>query len=167
MSYLLPHNPKGYPWHILIVYSVWTLIWLIIDYVSIMPEIAPVLTVISHATYTQMKPIVKHAEHWWTYPEENRSRFNQEILAYFKTFFLTKMLLSDARFSHLWDRTKLSKLRPEYGFRKQAGFLSPFKRNCGARWRTRWSNRAIGVSRHNMKRMMERGILPGMYGASW
>lgn len=89
------------------------------------------------------------------------------LTAYFKLSYLTKVLLNDSHFSYLWDNSKINKLQPTFGFRRGRNGLFRYRKACGVSGRFGGRNRLTGLSRFHTKLMMERGILPGMYGAGW
>lgn len=89
------------------------------------------------------------------------------LVAYFKISYLSKILLKNTTFSALWDTSKIQQIRPGFGFRRKKNGLQHFRKSCGTSGRYGSRNRLTGLSRFQTKLMMERGILPGMYGAGW
>lgn len=70
------------------------------------------------------------------------------------------------RFAHLFDLSKLSLLRTAVKYPRPA-HVRTRKSLCIASNRPRGFNQFTGLSRFRMKEFMERGVLPGMYRASW
>lgn len=88
-------------------------------------------------------------------------------IRWFDDQLLFKTIAQDVRFSYLFDISKLTSLRHSVRFKQPPVELHTRKATCVESGRTRGFNRFTGLSRFRLKEFMERGILPGMYRASW
>lgn len=79
---------------------------------------------------------------------------------------LDLLITNTGPFGELFDLTKIFSLKSTVKIPRAVNARSK-KATCVASGRTRGYNQFTGLSRFRMKEFMERGILPGMYRASW
>ena len=76
------------------------------------------------------------------------------------------MFTTEDRFLNLFNLSKLNSMKHVSRIPRRT-YVKTKKNLCVESSRPRGFNRFTGLSRFRFKEFMERGILPGMYRASW
>lgn len=85
----------------------------------------------------------------------------------YRTEFFKDFLLSDSRFRDLWDTSKVYRCNPGFGARRKRTYTRNLRIRCGASGRFKGPRRFVNLSRFVFRNMVERGVLPGIYGTGW
>lgn len=85
----------------------------------------------------------------------------------YRTDFFKDFLLADDRFRDLWDSSKVYRCNPGFGFRKKRTYTRNLRIHCGESGRFKGPRRFVNLSRFVFRNMVERGVLPGIYGTGW